>query len=322
MQSRSISVPQSQYSWMTLALGAAAFYNLLWGAFVILSPSTLFSWVGMTQPNYPELWQCVGMIVGVYGVGYAIAATDPLRHWPIVLVGLMGKVLGPIGFAKALLEERFSPKFLWVILTNDLIWWLPFGMILWAALEQKGQKLRTLSPEIQRWAMRAKSQFGISIEEHSKLRPVLLVFLRHVGCTFCREALGDLAANRAEIEETGTQIVLVHMGREVAAQSILEKYGLGEIPRVSDPKLALYRAFGLERGSVGQLFGPKIWIRGFQAGLLGKHGLGKAEGDATQMPGVFLVFHGEILKSYRHQSAADRPNYVALVSELPDPQPQ
>lgn len=322
MQSRSGSVPQSQYSWMTLALGAAAFYNLVWGAFVILSPATLFSWVGMTQPNYPELWQCVGMIVGVYGVGYAIAATDPLRHWPIVLVGLMGKVLGPIGFVKALLEQRFSPKFLWVILTNDLIWWLPFGLILWASLEQRSNNLRTLSPEIQRWAMRAKSQFGVSIEEISKLRPVLLVFLRHVGCTFCREALGDLAAYRKEIEETGTQIVLVHMGREAAAHSILVKYGLGEIPRVSDPKLALYRAFGLERGNAGQLFGPKIWIRGFQAGLLGKHGIGKAEGDAAQMPGVFLVFHGEILKSYRHQSAADRPNYVALVSELPDPQPQ
>jgi peroxiredoxin len=322
MQSPSKLIPKPQYSWMTLALGAAAFYNLVWGAFVILSPSTLFSWVGMTQPNYPELWQCIGMIVGVYGVGYAIAATDPLRHWPIVLVGLLGKVLGPIGFAKALMEERFSPKFLWVILTNDLVWWIPFGLILWSALETKGQKLRTLSPEIQRWAMRAKSQFGISIEEHSKLRPVLLIFLRHVGCTFCREALGDLAANRQEIEESGTQIVLVHMGREEAAQSILEKYDLGQIPRVSDPKLALYRAFGLERGGFGQLFGPKIWIRGFQAGLLGKHGIGRPEGDAAQMPGVFLVFHGEILKSYRHQSAADRPNYVALVSELPDPQPQ
>lgn len=322
MQSHLKSTLPAPRSWMTSALAAAAFYNLIWGAFVILSPGTIFSWAGMAQPNYPELWQCVGMIVGVYGVGYAIAATDPLRHWPIVLVGLMGKILGPIGFAKALLEERFSPKFLWVILTNDLIWWLPFGLILWAALDSKDQKARILSPEIQRWAMRAKSQFGISTDEHSKLRPVLLVFLRHVGCTFCREALSDLAAKRLEIEESGTQIVLVHMGREEAAQTILAKHGLGQIPRVSDPKLALYRAFGLEKGAFGQLFGPKIWLRGFQAGLLGKHGIGKPEGDAAQMPGVFLVFHGEILKSYRHQSAADRPDYVELVSELPDPQPQ
>ena len=39
-------------------------------------------------PRYPQIWQCVGMIVGVYGVGYLVAASDPLRHWPIVLVGM------------------------------------------------------------------------------------------------------------------------------------------------------------------------------------------------------------------------------------------
>jgi small multidrug resistance pump len=49
----------------------------------------------MELPRYPDIWQCVGMIVGVYGVGYLIAAFDPLRHWPVILVGLLGKVLGP-----------------------------------------------------------------------------------------------------------------------------------------------------------------------------------------------------------------------------------
>jgi hypothetical protein len=34
------------------------------------------------------------------------------------------------------------------------------------------------------------------------------------------------------------------------------------------------------------------------------------------MPGVFLLFHGETLKSYRHQSAADRPDYLAMVRDL------
>ncbi len=27
--------------------------------------------------EHPEIWQCVGMIVGVYGIGYLIAAVDP-----------------------------------------------------------------------------------------------------------------------------------------------------------------------------------------------------------------------------------------------------
>ena len=83
--------------WMQLVLWAAAAYNILWGVVVVLFPLAPFRWAGMALPNYPQLWQCLGMIVGVYGVGYALAARDPFTHWPIVLVGLLGKVFGPMG---------------------------------------------------------------------------------------------------------------------------------------------------------------------------------------------------------------------------------
>ena len=88
---------------------------------------------GLAQPNYPELWQCIGMIVGVYGIGYAIAARDPVRHWPIVLVGLLGKILGPIGFLGAVLHDRVPLEAGLVIVTNDLIWWPGFALALWLA---------------------------------------------------------------------------------------------------------------------------------------------------------------------------------------------
>ena len=29
------------------------------------------------------------MIVGVYGIGYIIAAGNPYKHWPIIFVGLL-----------------------------------------------------------------------------------------------------------------------------------------------------------------------------------------------------------------------------------------
>jgi len=99
----------------------------------VLAPVWCFRVVGMEPPNYPELWQCIGMIVGVYGIGYLAAATDPLGHWPITLVGFLGKIFGPIGFAGALLSGRFPVAFGWNIVTNDLIWWLPFAGILLAA---------------------------------------------------------------------------------------------------------------------------------------------------------------------------------------------
>jgi hypothetical protein len=117
-------------SWMKPVLLAAGIYNILWGGFVVLFPLTMFRWLDMPAPNYVEIWQCVGMIVGVYGVGYIAAAFDPLRHWPIVLVGFLGKVFGPIGFLQAALTGTLPWRFGLNNITNDLIWWIPFALIL------------------------------------------------------------------------------------------------------------------------------------------------------------------------------------------------
>jgi ligand-binding SRPBCC domain-containing protein len=123
----------SQPTWARMWLRAAGVYNLAWGFITIAFPNLLFDLTGAARVNYPEIWQCVGMIVGVYGIGYWLAASDSRRHWPIVLVGLLGKLFGPIGFAVALARGVFPPAFGLTILTNDLIWWIPFTLILWDA---------------------------------------------------------------------------------------------------------------------------------------------------------------------------------------------
>ena len=123
--------------WASGWLVAAGIYNLLWGALTIGFPHLLFDLARIERINYPEIWQCVGMIVGVYGIGYLIAAGDPRTHWPIVLVGLLGKIFGPIGFVTSLLRGTFPPLFGLTILTNDLIWWIPFAMIIWDAAKNR-----------------------------------------------------------------------------------------------------------------------------------------------------------------------------------------
>ena len=96
---------------MSITLRLAAIYNLLWGMVAVLYPLQSFVFFGMKPPLYPQLWQCIGMIVGVYGIGYWMAANNPKVHWPIVLVGFIGKILGPIGFAKALMNGELPLKF-------------------------------------------------------------------------------------------------------------------------------------------------------------------------------------------------------------------
>jgi peroxiredoxin len=158
----------------------------------------------------------------------------------------------------------------------------------------------------------AVTQSGESLVALSRASPVLLVFLRHAGCMFCREALGDIARARPAIEGTGARITLVHMGDSQAIEKQVEKYGLRGVDRICDREQRLYAAFGLKRGKLGQLFRLRVLLRGFQAALLGGHGIGRLSADITQMPGLFLLDDGGIVRRFRHRTAADRPDYAAL----------
>ena len=155
-----------------------------------------------------------------------------------------------------------------------------------------------------------ETQHGETLAEIAAAHKVLLVFLRHAGCTFCREALSDIARDRAAIEQCGVRIVLVHMGDIDEFDKLLEKNHLSDVPHICDDSQVLYAAFGLKRGSAMQLFGPKVMVRGLKAGIIDGHGVGKPVADAAQMPGVFLLENGVIARRFRHRSAADRPDYI------------
>ncbi|MCR9218541.1 MAG: SelL-related redox protein [Phycisphaerales bacterium] len=180
----------------------------------------------------------------------------------------------------------------------------------------------TTTPNFADAIANASTQSGESLKELSERSPVLVVFLRHLGCTFCREAVADIAKQRTKIEADGTQICFVYMpqtdkaGSEKpeVAERFFSKYGVGDVHRIADPDQHLYKAFELRRGSLRELFGLKVWWRGFLATVFGLHMVGKLVGDGFQMPGVFLLKNGRIERAFRHKTAADRPDYCELAS--------
>jgi len=134
--------PARSPTWMRGWLIAAAVYNILWGAAVIIAPVATLRLLGVTPSSadvWPALWGCIGMMVAVYGVGYAIAARDPFTHWPIVLVGLLGKTFGPVGFVMAASRGELPWSMGWTLLSNDLVWWVPFGKMLWSVRRRVAQ---------------------------------------------------------------------------------------------------------------------------------------------------------------------------------------
>ncbi|HET7230980.1 MAG TPA: hypothetical protein VFJ16_13300 [Longimicrobium sp.] len=109
---------------------AAGFYNLAWGAWAAVDPQWLFRFSGMPPLNHPAIFACLGMVVGVYGFLYLEVARAPERGFAIAAVGLLGKVLGPIGLARLIATGEWPPATVVLCLTNDFIWWIPFALYL------------------------------------------------------------------------------------------------------------------------------------------------------------------------------------------------
>jgi len=289
--------------WMSRWLIAAGLYNIIWGAAVVLFPLAGFELAGLEPPRYPSVWQCVGMIVGVYGIGYLAAATDPLRHWPIVLVGLLGKVFGPIGFVLAASRGELPWVFGLTILTNDLLWWIPFGLILYRALRTLGGRYTDDARPLPlaEGMRRATASDGRTLAEITAQGPTLLLFLRHAGCIFCSEAAANLA-DELQQQDDPPPLVVVHLSDDAKMKDLLERAGLGGALRVADPGCQLYDAFELKRGSLAQLFGLRVFFAGVRARLAG-HRVGALAGDGFRLPGLFLVESESIL-------AAERPEHA------------
>lgn len=159
-----------------------------------------------------------------------------------------------------------------------------------------------------------RTEDGISLADLSSTAQVLLIFLRHSGCTFCRQTLSDLASAKSQLDQAGIQCVSVHMSPKSEFSETLAKYSLQGIRQISDPTRRLYHALGLPRGRVRQLLGWRVWWRGFLTAIVQRHGVGKIDGDVRQMPGLFLVHHGRVVKAFHHSYSSDRPDLLDFVN--------
>ncbi len=119
---------------------AAALYNIGWGLFTSLNSQWLFRFAEMPLMHHPEVFACLGMVVGLYGIIYAEVARRPEECFVLAAVGLIGKVLGPIGWLGQYQSGNWPFATIVMILMNDLIWWIPFALYLrdsWSYFRQQ-----------------------------------------------------------------------------------------------------------------------------------------------------------------------------------------
>jgi alkyl-hydroperoxide reductase/thiol specific antioxidant family protein len=142
--------------------------------------------------------------------------------------------------------------------------------------------------------------------------PTLVVFLRHFGCTFCREAVATLAAREGRIGDRRMHVAFVHIESEEEAAPFFERYDAAAMPRVSDPDQRLYRSAGFGRMGVRDLLSPSLWWRGIDPAR--RYGFAVPTSDVWQLGGVLVLENGRVTQCFVPGSPADRPDYDNLAA--------
>jgi hypothetical protein len=139
--------------------------------------------------------------------------------------------------------------------------------------------------------------------------PTLLVFLRHLGCIFCREQVTRLR-EASERDARFPPVLFFFQGTSTEGRVFLSRYW-PKARAIADRPLRFYGAFGIERGSFRQTLGPAVWKarrRALQAGFE----QGERSGDVWMMPGVLWVEAGRVRWRHAYGHAGDAPDYASL----------
>ena len=124
----------------------------------------------------------------------------------------------------------------------------------------------------------------------------------------------DVRKQYERLRGAGGELVVVTMGSVEQTEQFRRSFD-APFTFLADPEQAGYRAYGLARGTLWQIAGPRVWLPAIKA--LARGGAGKPTGDIRQMPGSFVIDRKGIIR-YAHYPTqqADRPRPDDLVRLL------
>lgn len=175
--------------------------------------------------------------------------------------------------------------------------------------------LRSIPPEILSAPVAGVNLFPGPLRSQLAAGGTLLVFLRQLGCTFCRETVAELRS-AATADPSYPPVLFFFMGSPREGRAFMQRYWPAA-RAVSDPAKRFYAAFGIERGGLLQMFGPAVWRAKQRAAAKG-HSNGERIGDLWMLPGIFVVRDERIAWAHEPRHAADHPDFrsIPVVSGL------
>jgi len=158
---------------------------------------------------------------------------------------------------------------------------------------------------------------AVSLASHWRDRPAVLVFLRYFGCPFCQMHVVVLREEQHRFRDAGATVVLIGQGSPEEGARFREE---NRVPFACllEPGRASYEAYGLGRGTIPQVFGPRVAVP-FLAANVHNETLqrGLRGGSMMQMPGTFVVdTTGVIRLAHRNRTIADSPRNDVILEAL------
>ena len=157
---------------------------------------------------------------------------------------------------------------------------------------------------------------GVSTSLRAQSRgPLVVVFVRHYGCIFCRERAAEVRSHRAAIERKGATILFVGNGLPAMAREFAAQHADG-IPVLSDPGKKAFALAGMRRG-LSTVVRPSMLANAWRAFRSG-HRQTKVQGDPWQQGGALaLGADGVVLHAQRDSAAGDAIDWARVVAAVP-----
>ncbi|HET6879880.1 MAG TPA: hypothetical protein VFI31_06985 [Pirellulales bacterium] len=116
--------------WMRRLLWFVGGYNLLAGLGMLCFYHEGFKLLGVAKPDLNLPIQLVGVLVGLFGIGYWMVAAEPVRNRNILLLGFWSKALGSLLGIYYVGVGKLPPFFLAILFVSDIGYLPPFYAIL------------------------------------------------------------------------------------------------------------------------------------------------------------------------------------------------
>ncbi|KAL0488886.1 regulator of G-protein signaling [Acrasis kona] len=159
---------------------------------------------------------------------------------------------------------------------------------------------------------------GISIGEISKKHKILLLFLRHTNCCFCKEALLDLSDNYKTLIKYNTIPIVVHMESPAYFERFLKKFADGNqtmenLTSAYDEDNRISKEFKIKSGWSTQIkYIVEILTRAATNQFV-NNPVKPPGTDDTRIPALFIIEDNKIINEFRHDHVAVRADYLRVL---------